>query len=86
MHSSGLDKLGLAGLLGDNYPDRQDSCRRPLDLARSVAPYFRVRDTEALRTITRLRETMAGWREIAAKLGITGGEQDTMALAFQAVQ
>jgi len=57
-----------------------------LDLARAVAPYFRVRDAEALRIIVRLREAMAGWREIAVKLGITGGEQDAMAPAFQAAQ
>jgi serine/threonine-protein kinase HipA len=57
-----------------------------LDLARSVARYFRVQDAEALRIIARLRETMAGWREIAVNLGITGGEQDTMAPAFQAAQ
>jgi serine/threonine-protein kinase HipA len=74
------DSLGLALDIDDN-----DNAL-DLDLARSVAPYFRVRDTEALRTITRLRETMAGWREIAAQLGITSGEQDTMAAAFQAAQ
>ncbi len=74
------DSLGLA-LDIDDSDNALD-----LDLARSIAQYFRVRDTEALRTITRLRETMAGWREIAAKVGITGAEQDTMAPAFRAVQ
>jgi serine/threonine-protein kinase HipA len=74
------DSLGLALDIDDN-DDALD-----LDLARSVASYFRVRDTEALQTITRLREVMAGWREIAAQLGITADEQDRMAPAFQAVQ
>ena len=73
------DSLGLALDIDDN-----DNAL-DLELARSVAPYFRIRDAEALRTITRLRETMAGWREIAAQLGITDGEQDAMAPAFQAV-
>lgn len=73
------DSLGLALDIDDN-----DNAL-DLELARSVAPYFRIRDAEALRTITRLRETMAGWREIAAQLGIAGGEQDAMAPAFQAV-
>ncbi len=57
-----------------------------LELVRSVAPYFRIRDAEARRIIARLRETMAGWREIAVNLGITGGEQDAMAPAFRATQ
>lgn len=73
------DSLGLALDIDDN-----DNAL-DLELARSVAPYFRIRDAEALRTITRLRETMVGWREIAAQLGITDGEQDAMAPAFQAV-
>lgn len=74
------DSLGLALDIDDN-----DNAL-DLDLARSVAPYFRIRDAEALRIITRLRETIAGWREIARQLGIAAAEQDTMALAFQAVQ
>ena len=56
-----------------------------LDLARSVAPYFRVRDAEATRTIARLREAVAGWREIAERLGIAAGERNAMAPAFAAV-
>ena len=74
------DSLGLALDIDDN-----DNAL-DLDLVRSVAPYFRVRDAEALRTITRVRETMADWREVAAKLGITSVEQDTMAPAFRAAQ
>jgi serine/threonine-protein kinase HipA len=54
-----------------------------LDLARSVAKYFRVRDTEA--AIRRVRDAVGGWREVAAKLGITRAEQEAMAPAFRAV-
>jgi serine/threonine-protein kinase HipA len=72
------DSLGLALDIDDN-----DNAL-DLDLARSVAPYFRVKDAEALRITTRLHEAIAGWREIAAKLGIGRGEQDTMAPAFRA--
>lgn len=74
------DSLGLALDINDN-----DNAL-DLDLARATAPYFRVRDAEARRIITRLRETIAGWREIARQLGIAAAEQDAMALAFQAVQ
>jgi serine/threonine-protein kinase HipA len=72
------DSLGLA-LDIDDSDNALD-----LDLVRSVARYFRVQDVEA--TIGRVRETMAGWREVAAQLGIKGGEQDMMAPAFRAVQ
>jgi serine/threonine-protein kinase HipA len=72
------DSLGLALNIDEN-----DSAL-DLDLARSVAPYFRVRDAEALRIIAQLRETMGGWRDLATKLGITRSEQETMAPAFQA--
>ena len=72
------DSLGLA-LDIDDSDNALD-----LDLARSVAPYFRVRDPDA--TIKRMYETVAGWRETAAKLGITGGEQDMMAPAFRATK
>lgn len=74
------DSLGLALDIDEN-----DNAL-DLDLARSVAPYFRVRDAEALQTIMRLRETIAGWRKIAAQLGIASGEQDAMAPAFQTAQ
>jgi serine/threonine-protein kinase HipA len=74
------DSLGLALDIDDN-----DNAL-DLDLARSVAPYFRIRDTDALLTITRLREVMVGWREIATHLGITRSEQETMARAFQVLQ
>ncbi len=57
-----------------------------LDLARSVAPYFRVRDADAMRTIARLRDVVAGWREIATQLGITRDERESMAPAFHAAQ
>lgn len=74
------DSLGLA-LDIDDKDNALD-----LDLVRSVAPYFRVRDAEAQQTIARVRETMANWREIAAKLGITRVAQDTMAPAFRAAE
>ncbi|HEY5022678.1 MAG TPA: HipA domain-containing protein [Gemmatimonadaceae bacterium] len=53
-----------------------------LDLVRSVAPYFRIRDAQATSIIDHIADTVRDWSEIAASLGIKRIEQDDMAAAF----
>ncbi len=53
-----------------------------LDLAREVAPFFRISDATATATITRLREVVRCWPHMAARLAIPSGECDRMAQAF----
>ena len=55
-----------------------------LDLARAVAPYFRVTSEVANATIERGAATVSQWRKIAVSLGISNRErQERMALAFR---
>ena len=53
-----------------------------LELVRSVAPYFRVKDPEAARVIDRIADAVRHWPEVAASLGISRSEQSEMADAF----
>ncbi|MHB1488810.1 MAG: type II toxin-antitoxin system HipA family toxin, partial [Acidimicrobiales bacterium] len=53
-----------------------------LDLVRSVAPYFRISDTQATATIDRIAKQVRGWRDIADSVGLSRSEQDNMATAF----
>ena len=53
-----------------------------LDLVRSVAPYFRIKDDRAMTIIDCIANVVRGWSEIAGTLGITRREQGDMADAF----
>lgn len=53
-----------------------------LDLARSVAPYFRIKPAEADLIIDRSADAVGRWRTVAGSLGINRSEQDEMAGAF----
>ena len=53
-----------------------------LDLARSVAPYFRVGVKVANEFIERSQAVVRQWPKVAAKLGISTREQGRMASAF----
>jgi serine/threonine-protein kinase HipA len=53
-----------------------------LDLARSVAPYFRVGLKAANEIIERSRLVVKQWHKIAGQLGIPAREQERMASAF----
>jgi serine/threonine-protein kinase HipA len=53
-----------------------------LDLVRSVAPYFRVKDDQATSIINHMAEVVRGWSDIASAQGITRREQSDMADAF----
>ncbi len=61
--------------------DESDNAR-DVDLVRSVAPYFRIKDAQATSIIDRIANVVRGWREIANSLGIKRSEQDGMADAF----
>lgn len=52
------------------------------DLVRSVAPYFRIKDAQAILTIDRIAHAVRDWRAIATSVGIKRAEQDDMADAF----
>ena len=54
-----------------------------LDLARSVAPYFRIKDSEAKAIIERLEHAVGQWRDIASSIGIGRRDADAMADAFR---
>ncbi len=71
-HAQGL-KLNISQ--ADNALD--------LDLARSVAPYFRVSVRDAEEIIGRCLTVVRQWRTIAAHVGVRAREQDAMAAAFR---
>jgi serine/threonine-protein kinase HipA len=54
-----------------------------LDLARSVAPYFRVARKAADEIVARLRGAVRQWPKIATRLRIPAREQESMASAFR---
>ena len=54
-----------------------------LDLAREVAPYFRVPALRAGEIISEVVSAVRGWREAATSLGIPASEQTRMARAFR---
>ena len=53
-----------------------------LDLVRSVAPYFRVKDAHAAAIIERMAECVREWDALAADIGISRSERRDMADAF----
>lgn len=54
-----------------------------LDLALEVAVYFRLGNDEAQSIINEVIIAVARWREVAATIGISRGEQEAMAPAFR---
>lgn len=54
-----------------------------LELARSVAPYFRVQKADANEIIGRCSAVVAQWPRIAARLRLSAREQERMAPAFR---
>jgi serine/threonine-protein kinase HipA len=53
-----------------------------LNLALEVAPYFRLKQEEALNIIGKIKAAVSQWRHHAARLGISRAERDVMAKAF----
>lgn len=54
-----------------------------LDLVRSVAPYFRIKDPDAKQILERIEAAVRQWREIANAIGMSRREEDAMADAFR---
>ncbi|MDQ0056346.1 serine/threonine-protein kinase HipA [Variovorax boronicumulans] len=54
-----------------------------LDLARSVAPYFRISKSLADEIVTRSQAVVQQWPKIANSLKIRAREQERMAAAFR---
>lgn len=53
------------------------------DLARSVAPYFRVDKTSADRVIAQSVDVVRGWEEVATDAGLPRHEREAMSPAFR---
>jgi serine/threonine-protein kinase HipA len=60
------------------YDNAQD-----LELAKSVAPYFRVVPSRADEIVQEVIGVVRGWRGVAASVGISASEQNRMARAFR---
>ena len=71
-HAQGL-KLNISQ--ADNALD--------LDLARSVAPYFRISARDAEGIIGRCMTVAQQWQTIATHVGVRSREQDAIAAAFR---
>lgn len=54
-----------------------------IDLALSVAPYFRVSAARAGEIVTQVKRATAQWRSVAANAGLARQEQDRMERAFK---
>lgn len=54
------------------------------ELARSVAPYFRLKDEQAVNIIGQVKKIRESWKELASNLGIQRSEQQMMEHAFNA--
>lgn len=54
-----------------------------LDLARSVAPYFRISKADANEIIERSQAVVQQWPKIANSLQVRAREQERMATAFR---
>jgi serine/threonine-protein kinase HipA len=53
-----------------------------LDHLRSVAPYFRIEESQARAVIAEVRKAVSSWRHVGAELGMTMVELDQFAEAF----
>lgn len=69
------DGLNLNVTTADNALD--------LDLAREVAPYFRLNVSEAETIIENFSSIVAQWRVVAGHLGLSLREQEKMSDAFR---
>lgn len=53
------------------------------DLALSVVPYFRLSESEAIKSINKIKMAVSNWERTAAKYKISKAEQDLMRVAFR---
>ncbi|HOG19361.1 MAG TPA: HipA domain-containing protein [Salinivirgaceae bacterium] len=61
----------------------EDDNSLDFDLALSVAPYFRLKENEAVNMITKIKTVVADWRTTANKYNISKAEQELMKSAFK---
>jgi len=54
-----------------------------LELALSVAEYFRVDEAKARQIINRIKDSVSQWRNVAKEIGLSRQEQDRMIKAFE---
>lgn len=54
-----------------------------MEIARSVAPYFRLSDTKAVEIIKEIEEVVSTWKKKASKFGISSTQIDQMRRAFK---
>jgi len=55
---------------------------RSISIVRSVAPFFRIKGTQATSIVERIADVVREWRDIAQSLEVRRSEQDEMADAF----
>ena len=53
-----------------------------LDLALSVAPYFRLNNTKAIQVIEQVTKSLENWKDVATKYRLSRAEQERMESAF----
>lgn len=61
----------------------EDDNAQDLDLAKEVAPYFRVKSARADEIVREVVTAVKGWRGVATSLSISASEQNLMAPAFR---
>lgn len=61
----------------------EDSSAATVEMAMSVAEYFRLNKAEAEKILNQTRRVVAEWRDVAKALGISAGEIARMAVAFE---
>ena len=80
------DAYGMNPVSGSNGPKLNVSeadNALDLELARSVAPYFRVPSRLPDEIVTRSQAVVRQWPKIAARLKVRAREQERMAAAFR---
>ncbi len=61
----------------------EDDNSLDFDLAREVAPWFRVKEGKVVEIIKNVRAAVSRWRVVAEEYGISRSEQEGMATAFE---
>jgi serine/threonine-protein kinase HipA len=81
--SEAYDMNPVPGSHGLRLNISEDDNALDLDLARSVAPYFRVATGTASEIIERSQAVVKQWRRLAGRLGVQAREQEHMGSAFR---
>jgi serine/threonine-protein kinase HipA len=76
-----MNPVDTADGLKLNVSDNDNS--QSLELARSVAPLFRIKSARAKEIVSRVAAAVKQWRAVAGKIGIPEAEQNAMRPAFR---